>query len=128
VSDAQEKTEQATDKRMKEVRAKGQLSTSKDLVSWVAVGAGVVMIPSTINGVKDSAAATVVGFRDIIAHPEPDAAVEVLRSQLQTIIPALTPMFIAVVIAIVAATAVQGGIHLKRPTPKFDQFDPVAGI
>ena len=128
MSDSQERTEQATDKRMKEVRAKGQLSTSKDLVSWVAVGAGAAMIPSTISGVKDSAASAVVGFRDIIAHPDPEAAVTALRNGLETVIPALTPMFIVVVIASVVATAVQGGIHLKRPAPKFDQFDPVAGI
>lgn len=128
MSDAQEKTEQATEKRMKEVRAKGQLSTSKDLVSWVAVGAGAVMIPSTINGVKDTGASAVVAFRDIIANPEPEAAVAALRTGLGTVIPALTPMFAVVVIAIVAATAVQGGIHLKRPAPKFDQFEPVAGL
>jgi flagellar biosynthetic protein FlhB len=128
VSDAQEKTEQATEKRMKEVRAKGQLSTSKDLVSWVAVGAGAVMIPSTISGVKDTGATAVVAFRDIIANPEPEAAVAALRTGLGTVIPALTPMFAVVVIAIIAATAVQGGIHLKRPTPKFDQFEPVAGL
>lgn len=128
MSDAQEKTEQATQKRMKEVRAKGQLSHSKDLVSWIAVGAAAVMIPGTITSVKDNSAAAVMGFRDVIAHPDPSAAVELLRSQLQTIIPALTPMFVVVVIAIVAATAVQGGIHLKRLEPKFNQFDPVAGI
>ena len=128
MSDAQEKTEQATDKRMKEVRAKGQLSTSKDLVSWVSVGAGAVMIPGLISSVKDSAATAVVGFRDIIAHPDPAAAVAVLNQQAATIIPALTPMFVVVVISIVAATVVQGGLHLKRPAPRFDQFDPVAGI
>jgi len=128
VSDAQEKTEQATDKRMKEVRAKGQLSHSKDLVSWVAVGAGAAMIPATISGITDSSAGAVLSFRDIIAHPDPQAAVAILGDGLGTVIPALTPMFVVVVIAIVAATAVQGGIHLKRPAPKFDQFDPVAGI
>ena len=128
MSDAQERTEPATEKRMKEVRAKGQISTSKDLVSWVAVGAGTVMIPNTINGVKDTGAAAVVSFRNIIAHPDPDAAVLVLRNGLETVIPALTPMFVVVVIAIIAATAVQGGIHPKKLTPKFDQFDPVAGI
>ncbi len=128
MSDAQEKTEQATQKRMKEVRSKGQLSTSKDLVSWIGVGAAALMIPGLISSVKDSAATAVVGFRDIIAHPDPQAAVEVLRTQLQTIIPALTPMFVIVVIAAVAATAVQGGIHFKRPTPHFDQFNPVSGL
>ncbi len=128
MSDAQEKTEDATPKRMKEVRAKGQLSHSRDLVQWVAVGAAAVMIPGVVNSVKDSSAAALIGLRDVIAHPDPETAVKILRDQMGTIIPALTPMFIVVVIAVVAATAVQGGIHLKRPAPKFDQFDPIAGI
>lgn len=128
MSDAQERTEPATQKRMKEVRSQGRLSTSKDLVSWVAVAAGALMIPSVIEGVRGTGASAVVAFRDIIAHPEPEAAVAALRGGLGTVVPALTPMFVAVVVAVVAATAMQGGIHLKRPEPKFNQFDPVAGI
>ena len=128
MSDAQEKTEDATPKRMKEVRAKGQLSTSKDLVAWVSVGAGAVMIPGIIDSVRASGVTMVTGFRDIIANPEPEAAVKYLNDGMATIIPSLTPMFVVIVVAIIAATAVQGGIHLKRFTPKFDQFEPVAGL
>ena len=128
MSDASEKTEDATPKRMKEVRAKGQLSHSKDLISWVSIGAGAVMIPATIEGVKDTGATAILGFRDIIANPEPAAAVQVLNSQMQTIIPALAPMFVVIVISIIAATAVQGGIHIKKFEAKVDQFEPVAGL
>jgi flagellar biosynthetic protein FlhB len=128
MSDAQEKTEQATPKRMKEVRAKGQLSTSKDLVAWISVGAGAVMIPGIIDSVRASGVTMVTGFRDIIAAPDPQAAVKFLNDGMATIIPSLTPLFVVIVVAIVAATAVQGGIHLKRPAPRFDQFEPVAGL
>lgn len=128
MSDAQERTEQATPKRMKEVRAKGQLANSKDLVSWIAVAAGVVMIPATIDPVRDASAAALIRIGDVIAHPEPAAAVTALGTGLGGIIPALTPMFVVVVIAIVASTAVQGGIHLKRFTPHVEQFNPVTGI
>lgn len=128
MSDAQEKTEQATEKRMKEVRAKGQLSHSKDLISWVSVGAGAAMIPATVSSMTDTSAAMVYSLRNVIANPDPEVAVAILRNGLGTVIPALTPMFIVVVIAIVASTAVQGGIHLKRPEAKFNQFDPIAGI
>ena len=128
MTDSGERTEQATQKRMKEVRQKGQLQHSKDLVAWVAVGAAAAMIPGLIASAKDTGAAAVLGFRDIIAHPDPEAAVAALRSGMGSIIPALTPMFVVVVIAVVAASAVQGGIHLKRPAPRFDQFEPVAGL
>ncbi|MBN9239761.1 MAG: type III secretion protein [Micrococcales bacterium 70-64] len=128
MSDSGERTEQATQKRMKEVRQKGQLQHSKDLVAWVAVGAAAAMIPGLIASAKDTGAAAVLGFRDIIAHPDPEAAVAALRSGMGSIIPALTPMFVVVIIAVVAASAVQGGIHFKRPAPRFDQFEPVAGL
>lgn len=128
MTDSGERTEQATQKRMKEVREKGQLQHSKDLVAWVAVGAAAAMIPGLIDSAKDTGAAAVLGFRDIIAHPDPAAAVAALRTGLGSIIPALTPMFVVVVIAVVAASAVQGGIHFKRPAPRFDHFEPVAGL
>ena len=49
MSDSQEKTEEATDKRMKEVRSKGQLSRSQDLTAWLGVGAAAIMIPATVE-------------------------------------------------------------------------------
>jgi flagellar biosynthetic protein FlhB len=128
MSDAQERTEKATPKRMKEVRAKGQLSTSKDVVAWLGVAAGVVMIPSTISAVKDAAASAVLAFRTVIADPDPARAIAALQTGLGGVIPALTPMFVVVVITIVAATVVQGGVHLKPPAPKFEQFNLLSGV
>ncbi|MBX3099282.1 MAG: EscU/YscU/HrcU family type III secretion system export apparatus switch protein [Salinibacterium sp.] len=128
MSDSQEKTEKATPKRMKEVRAKGQLSHSKDLVAWISVGAGAMMLPVTIDAVRASGITMVTGFRDVIAAPDPAAAVRFLNEGTATIIPAMTPMFLVIVIAIIAATAVQGGIHLKKFAPRFDQFNIVAGV
>lgn len=48
MSDTGERTEQATEKRMKEVYRKGQLSRSTDLSAWLGVAAAAVMVPSTI--------------------------------------------------------------------------------
>jgi flagellar biosynthetic protein FlhB len=128
MSDAQERTEQATPKRMKEVRSKGKLQHSKDLVSWIAIAAGAAMLPVTISAVQASSVRTVTEFTDIIASPTPAAATAALGAGLGGIIPALMPMFVVVVVAIVAATAVQGGIHIKKPAPSFQQFNPVSGL
>jgi len=128
MSDSQERTEKATDKRMKEVRAKGQLSTSKDVVSWLAIAAGVVMIPGLIASVQKSIVVTTMSLRGIIADPDPGRAVASMTAALESIIPSMTPMFVAVVVTIVAATAVQGGIHFKRPTAHFEQFNAITGI
>ena len=128
MSDAQERTEQATPKRMKEVRAKGQLSTSKDLVSWLAIGAGAVMIPATVASVQSAMAGAVMRFGDVIANPDPTLAVQALWDGFGVIIPAMTPMFIVIVATIIGATALQGGIHFARLRGHFEQFNPVSGF
>ena len=60
MADSQEKTEQATQKRMKEVRSKGQLSRSQDITAWLGVGAAAVMMPSTLSraGFENAASAS----------------------------------------------------------------------
>jgi len=128
MSDAQERTEQATPKRMKEVRAKGQLSTSRDLVAWLGVAAGTVMIPGTISAVQATSSTAVLALRTVIADPEPARAMVALQTGLAGVIPAMTPMFVVVVMTVIFATVVQGGIHLKAPAAKFEQFNLLSGV
>jgi flagellar biosynthetic protein FlhB len=128
MSDVGERTEQATPKRMKEVRAKGQLSTSRDLVAWLGVAAGAVMIPTTISSVQGASSVAVLAFRNVIADPEPARAISALETGLGSVIPAITPMLVVVVVTVIAATVVQGGVHLKRPAPKFEQFNLLGGV
>ncbi len=128
MSDAQERTEPATEKRMKEVRRKGQLSTSQDLVSWLAIAAGAVMVPGTVAAVGATTSTQVAEFRDVIMNPDPQRAFAAIWNGLEGIVPALAPMFAVVVITIIAATVVQGGLHIKPPAAKFEQFNPITGI
>lgn len=128
MSDAQERTEQATDKRMKEVRSKGQLSKSSDLVSWLAIAAGMVMIPGVISSLQASQVHATKEFAQIIADPDPARALAVLNAGMAEIIPALTPMFLVVVITILVSSAAQGGIHFKTFKLNVEQFNPVTGI
>jgi flagellar biosynthesis protein FlhB len=128
MTDSGERTENATDKRMKEVREKGKLSTSKDLVAWIAIAAAAAMVPATVTATIDATSASVRGFKDVIAHPDPAVALQALGTGLGSIIPALTPMFVVVLIAVIAGTAVQGGIHIKKLAPKFEQFNLVNGL
>jgi flagellar biosynthesis protein FlhB len=128
MSDSQERTQQATPKRMKEAREKGKLSFSKDLVSWIAIGATAAMIPQTITATTDAMTASMANFATIIANPDEAIAVAALTDGLGTIIPALTPMFVVVVISVIAATALQRGIHLKKFAPEVSQFNLVTGV
>lgn len=128
MSDSQERTQQATPKRMKEAREKGKLSFSKDLVSWIAIGATAAMIPQAITATSDAMTASMANFATIIANPDEAIAVAALTDGLGVIIPALTPMFIVVVISVIAATALQRGIHLKKFAPEVEQFNLVTGV
>lgn len=128
MSDSQEKTENATDKRMREVRSKGQLSRSQDLTAWVGVGAAAVMLPATLE--RGSAAATDQLFRvrALIARPDPDVALESLLTGLGDIATIIGPLLIVVFVAVLAAGALQGGVHVKKFAADFEHFKPLPGL
>ncbi len=125
---SQERTEQATEKRMKEVRDKGQLSKSSDLTAWLGIGAAAVMLPSTITRGADAAADQLFSIRTIAASPEPEMAVEALGEALASIGGTLLPLLLAVVGAVLAGAAGQGGIQFKKFRGKFEQFNVVKGV
>ncbi len=125
---SQERTEQATEKRMKEVREKGQLSKSSDLTAWLGIGAAAVMLPSTISRGADAAADQLFSVRTIAAAPEPGIALGVLGEALASMAGTLLPMLLAVVGAVLAGAAGQGGIQFKKFRGKFEQFNLVTGV
>ena len=79
MADSQEKTEQATDKRMREVREKGQLSRSQDLMAWLAVGGAAAMLPATIDHASNAAVDQLFTVKGIINHPDPAKAAQYVR-------------------------------------------------
>jgi flagellar biosynthetic protein FlhB len=127
-ADSGEKTEQATPKRMKEVRSKGQLSMSQELTAWLGVGAGAVMIPTTVSA--GAAAVTDQLFRvgDLAKHPDPNLALKALGDGLASIGGIVLPMLVTVAIAVIAGSALQGGIHFKKFAGKFEQFNLLGGV
>jgi flagellar biosynthetic protein FlhB len=128
VSDAQERTEQATDKRMREVRSKGQLSRSQDLTAWLGVGAGAVMLPSTIDRAANAAVDQVFSVRAITENPDPAKALHALELALGSMASVLGPLFTVVFLAVLAGSAVQGGVHVKKFRTEFEHFNLVNGI
>jgi flagellar biosynthetic protein FlhB len=114
MSDGQERTEQATQQRMKEVHSKGQLSKSTDLTAWLGVAAGALALPLVIAESSDVTSALVIELQTVMDDPQPAVALTLFGTALSAVVPVLTPMFLAVVIAVVIGTGVQGGIHLKK--------------
>src|SRR5690606_22830245 len=109
-----ERTEQATEKRMKDVREKGQLSKSQDVTAWLGVGAAAVAIPSTIAAASAAGTDQLLGVATIAASPDPLVALELLGEGMGSIMVIIGPMLVAVLVVVVIGAAAQGGIHLKK--------------
>lgn len=128
--DSGEKTEQATPKRMKEVRKDGSLQKSQDVSAWVGIGSAVVTMPLVLERAAGAAEEQVVTLRSVIANPDPLEVVDLLGTAMGTILTSVQPMLIAVVLAALIGNAVQGGVHIstKKLKPKFSQFNLVKGV
>lgn len=123
-----ERTEQATDKRMREVRQKGQLSRSQDLTAWVGVGAAAFMFPHVISKAADALAEQMFTVTAVVANPDVAAAVQTMEEGFSSLTGILGLLFAAVVVAVLAAAALQGGVRFKKFKPKFEQFNLVKGM
>lgn len=125
---AEERTEKATDKRMKEVREKGQLSKSQDLTAWLGVGAAVFMLPVSIGIGASKGTEQFSELGALAKHPDAFAALDLLGRALLSVLDILAPIFIAVVLVTVIGAAAQGGIHLKKFKPSFEKLNVVNGL
>ncbi|MCU1574201.1 MAG: type secretion exporter [Micrococcaceae bacterium] len=127
-SDAQERTEDATEKRMKEVRSKGQLSRSQDVTAWLGVGAAALMMPGTVSAAGDAAADQLFSVRSLASHPDPAVALQALSTGLASLTASLVPMLVVVSVAVLAGSVMQGGVHVKKFEAKFDSFNLLSGL
>ncbi len=125
---SEERTEQATDKRMREVRRDGKLSRSQDLSAWIGIGAVGAMLPTVVQNAADGGTDQLLNVPRIIAQPDPRVALEMLGEGLGTVLGLIAPVLAVVAVIAVAAAFVQGGIHLKQMKGRFDQFNLVNGV
>lgn len=128
MSDSQERTEEATDKRMREVRSKGQLTRSQDLTAWLGVGAGAIMLPATIERASNAAVDQMFSVRAMVASPEPAKAFQAMEAGLGSMAEVLGPMFVVVFLVVLAGSAVQGGVHFKKFRAEFEHFNLLSGM
>ncbi|MGO4102362.1 flagellar biosynthesis protein FlhB [Leifsonia sp. YAF41] len=128
MSDASERTEDATEKRMKEVREKGKLQKSQDVTAWLGVGAAVIMLPATIAAGATAATHQMFTVGAVAKEPEIAGVLTALNDGLSSIMPTIALMLAAVVVAVLVGSVAQGGVHVKKFTGKYEQFDVVKGI
>ncbi|MFJ6028434.1 flagellar biosynthesis protein FlhB [Pseudarthrobacter sp. NPDC092424] len=126
--DSGERTEQATEKRMKEVRSKGQLSKSQDLTAWLGIGAAALMMPSTLDRAAQAANDQLFNIPAAVRNPDPDEALRMLADGLASMGASLLPMLGVVLLAVFLGAAGQGGINFRKFRGKFEQFNLAAGM
>lgn len=126
--DSGEKTEDATDKRMKEVRSKGQLSKSEDFTAWIGVGTAALLLPSVISRAADAGTEQLIAVRNVVSNPEPAAALEFLALGMGSLTAVLGPFLAIMLVVVLGTAALQGGIHFKKFKGKFEQFNVLAGV
>ncbi|MET0933664.1 MAG: EscU/YscU/HrcU family type III secretion system export apparatus switch protein [Mycetocola sp.] len=127
MADSAERTEQATDKRMKEVRSKGQLSKSQDLTAWLGIGAAAMMMPATISLAADAGTLQLFQVGAIASRPDPEEALGVLGLGLSSLASSLGPILAVVGVVVLLGSVVQG-VHLKKPAGRYEQFNLVTGM
>jgi flagellar biosynthetic protein FlhB len=128
----QEKTEQPTEKRLKESREKGEVPRSRDLSGAAVVLAGVAALmaggPASFEharrifrfGLGYSREAL---FSDVLPG-------RVLHAALREALALFAPVALATLLAAFAAPLLLGGLNFsgKALEPKFERLDPIKGL
>lgn len=127
-TDSGERTEKATEKRLREARRKGRLTRSQDLTAWVGIAAAGAMMTSAISTGASAGTEQFLSVATIANDPDPQRAVAVLAEGLASMGTTLGPLLAAVTIATLLSAAAQGGIHLRGLTGRFEQFNLVTGL
>lgn len=128
MSDSGERSEQATQKRMREVHQKGQIGRSQDLGAWIGIAAAAVMMPAAIGNAAAAGSDQLRAVQRVIADPSIGTMDDVFHGALGSMAGTLGPMLGVVLVTVVAAAVAQGGVHARKLTPQPDHFDPVAGL
>ncbi|WP_217184106.1 flagellar biosynthesis protein FlhB [Streptomyces sp. AC495_CC817] len=127
-TDSGERTEKATERRLKEARRKGQIGRSQDFTAWVCIAAAAVMAVPTMSAGTQVLTELFLGVSGVAAHPVDGAALEVLGSALSSLGGLLLPLLLVVLLATTVTAVAQGGIHLRGVTMRTEQFDIVSGL
>lgn len=128
----QDRTEQATPKRLEEARRKGQIPRSRELSMAAVMIAGALVLYSDGAGLTASLAQMFT--RSLSVDPDvlfdPNYMVEALSQAIMAGLMACAPLFAALAAAaILGSIAIGGWIFTPEPLAfKFERLDPVAGL
>ncbi len=128
----EDRTEQATPKRLDDARRKGDIPRSRELSMASVLMTGALVLYA--NGAQVGASMRELMTRaltiDRAALDDPDFLTQALARSILAALDACTPLFVSLVAAAFLGTIAIGG-WIFTPAPlafKFERLDPVAGI
>ena len=131
-SSAEDRTEQPSDKRLKEAREKGDVPRSRDLSGALVVLAGVSAMlssaPSAMAHVRTIYRLGLGYTREaLFSEALPGRVLHLAVSEALAL---FAPVAIATVLATLAAPILLGGLNFSAQAlqPKFERLDPIAGF
>ncbi|MBW4042873.1 MAG: EscU/YscU/HrcU family type III secretion system export apparatus switch protein [Acidobacteria bacterium] len=122
-----ERTEKATPKRLEESRREGRIQRSRDMPSWLSMGAAALTLPLVVGNGASAVQNLVLGLKEVIADPTASRAQSTFLDAFGVLPGILAPILAAAVVGAVAGSLASGGFHTKRFKPHFAQFDLVKG-
>lgn len=130
--DGQEKTEQATDKKIQETREKGQVARSSEVNSFAIFSSGLLLLLLTQKHIGDNTAEL---SRSIFKNLDKlELNTEIIKTYLNQglmfYIDTLGPLFVGLVFISIAASYAQVGFRLspKALMPNFAKFNVLSNI
>jgi flagellar biosynthetic protein FlhB len=127
-SDSGERSEKATDRRMREARQKGKLSRSQDLTAWMGVGAAAVLLPTAIAAGASAGTEQLIAVDSAVRDPSSTTALAAVGRGLGSLAGTLGVLLAGVALVTLIGSVAQGGVHLRRPSGRYEQFNVVAGL
>ena len=128
----QEKTEEPTEKRLKDAKDKGQVARSKELTSALLVigGLGTLMmfLPYCAEALMD---VFKIGFAfERASLQSPDSMIDGLWSSVTRMFQTLVPWFLALVAIVIFSQGCLGGISIsgKAISPDLSKMNPIKGF
>ncbi|MEJ2059511.1 MAG: flagellar biosynthesis protein FlhB [Gammaproteobacteria bacterium] len=130
--DSQERTEQATPKRLKEAREKGQIARSRELntmaITLAAAGTGLMLGPAILGRFADLMQSWLT--LDRARALDSGGLYGALTGAIWQALWAVAPLFAAVAVAALAASVALGGLNFSTEALgfKWERLNPLKGL
>lgn len=128
--DKSQKTEKPTPQRRKQAAKDGQVPRSADITAWLTVLSFSYLAPMTGERLRGTFEVLMGRLPDVIAHPEPDRALEVLKVAATGAAGAIGPVLLITMGMALLGGVAQGGLKIssKRFKPKFESLNIGKGV